>query len=82
MAVDATHKILFAGECKYHKAPVDADVYFDLRLKVEGSSEIISTFKGYTVLYGVFSKSGFTARLEKLNSENDQLILINEASIV
>lgn len=82
MAVDATHKILFAGECKYHKTPVDADVYFDLRRKVEGSAEINSTFKGYTVLYGVFSKSGFTARLEKLNSENDQLFLMNESSVV
>jgi len=82
MAVDATHKILFAGECKYHKTPVDADVYFDLRRKVEGSAEINATFKGYTVLYGVFSKSGFTARLEKLNSENDQLFLINGSSVV
>ncbi|MBQ7340820.1 MAG: ATP-binding protein [Oscillospiraceae bacterium] len=82
MAVDATHKLLFVGECKYHKSPVDADVYFDLRRKVESSTEISSAFKGYTVLYGLFSKSGFTERLVKLNSENDQLILINEASVV
>lgn len=82
MAVDATHKILFAGECKYHKAPVDADVYFNLRRKVEESSEINSTFKGYSVIFGVFSKSGFTPRLEELNSKNDQLILINQANIV
>lgn len=82
MAVDATHKILFAGECKYHKQPVDADVYFDLRRKIEGSAEINSIFKGYTVIYGVFSKSGFTSRLEKLNLENDQLILINESCVI
>ena len=27
MAVDTQHKQVFAGECKYHEKPVDADVY-------------------------------------------------------
>ena len=62
MAVDTVNKRLFAGECKYHNQPVDADVYFELVKKVDNSSEIKSAFKGYTVIYGVFSKSGFTSR--------------------
>lgn len=82
MAVDSTNKILFAGECKYHRSPVDADVYFDLKKKVEGSAEIQSTFKGYTVIYGVFSKSGFTDRLNDISSSNPGLFLINENQIV
>ena len=55
MAVDTVNKRLFAGECKYHNQPVNADVYFELVKKVDNSSEIKSAFKGYTVIYGVFS---------------------------
>ena len=54
MAVDTVNKRLFAGECKYHNQPIDADVYFELVKKVDNSSEIKSAFKGYTVIYGVF----------------------------
>ena len=81
MAVDTQHKILFAGECKYHTQPVDADVYFDLRKKVESSAEIRKVFGDYRVLYGVFSKSGFTSRLLEL-CENPELILIQEDTMV
>ena len=82
MAVDTSNKIIFAGECKYHKSTVDADVYFDLKKKVEESSEIQNTFKNYTVLYGVFSKSGFSKRLLELNENNSNVILINEDRII
>ena len=50
MAVDTVNKRLFAGECKYHNQPIDADVYFELVKKVDNSSEIKSAFKGYTVI--------------------------------
>ena len=68
MAVDTVNKRLFAGECKYHNQPVDADVYFELVKKVDNSSEIKSAFKGYTVIYGVFSKSGFTSRMTDISN--------------
>ena len=82
MAVDTVNKRLFAGECKYHNQPIDADVYFELVKKVDNSSEIKSAFKGYTVIYGVFSKSGFTNRMTDISNSNPNLFLINETSIV
>lgn len=82
MAVDTVNKRLFAGECKYHNQPVDADVYFELVKKVDNSAEIKSAFKGYTVIYGVFSKSGFTGRMTDISNSNPNLFLINETSIV
>ena len=82
MAVDTVNKRLFAGECKYHNQPVDADVYFELVKKVDNSAEIKSAFKGYTVIYGVFSKSGFTSRMTDIINSNPNLFLINETSIV
>lgn len=82
MAIDTVNKRLFAGECKYHNQPVDADVYFELVKKVDNSSEIKSAFKGYTVIYGVFSKSGFTSRMTDISNSNPNLFLINETSVV
>lgn len=82
MAVDTVNKRLFAGECKYHNQPIDADVYFELVKKVDNSSEIKSAFKGYTVIYGVFSKSGFTSRMTDISNSNPNLFLISETSIV
>ena len=82
MAVDTVNKRLFAGECKYHNQPVDADVYFELVKKVDNSTEIKSAFKDYTVIYGVFSKSGFTSRMTDISNSNPNLFLINETSIV
>ena len=82
MAVDTVNKTLFAGECKYHRAAVDADVYFNLKKKIESSSEIQNAFSGYKILYGVFSKSGFTERLLDLNKENENIILINEDKVI
>lgn len=82
MAVDKTNKLLFAGECKYHDKPVDAAVYFSLKEKVEGSAEIHKSFPGYEVIYGIFSKSGFTERLRDISKENTRLFLINENHLV
>lgn len=82
MAVDHQHKLVFAGECKYHAKPVDATVYFDLKDKVANSSEIQKAFPGYDIVYGIFSKSGFTQRLLDIAGENDSIKLINEASLI
>lgn len=77
MAVDNSHKKLCVGECKYHEKPVDADVYFDLKKKVETSKEIEAAFPEYEVIYGIFSKSGFTMRMKDIAGENESLILVN-----
>ena len=82
MAVDHQNKRLFAGECKYHVKPIDAPVYFDLREKVEGSTQIGKAFSGYETIYGVFSKSGFTKRLRDVACGNSNLLLINEDRLV
>jgi AAA+ ATPase superfamily predicted ATPase len=81
-AVDHQHKLLFAGECKYHTKPVDAPVYFALEEKVRSSAEIQSVFKGYRILYGIFSKSGFTPRMMEQSRDNPNLFLINEDRVV
>ena len=81
-AVDNQNKRVFLGECKYHKQPVDADVYFDLKKKVESSSEIRNTYRGYEVVYGVFSKSGFSQRLLDIKEQSSNLVLVNEDRII
>ena len=78
MAVDHQHKLVFAGECKYHVKPVDAPVYFELKGKVANSREIFRAFPEYEVIYGVFSKSGFSPRLTDMAKENAGLLLIQE----
>lgn len=81
MAVDHQNKHLFAGECKYHTKPVDVNVYFALKEKVANAMEIHKTFPGYDVLYGLFSKSGFTQRLRDMAAENRNLLLIHEDAL-
>ena len=81
-AVDLQHKTLFLGECKYHKNPVDADVYFTLQEKAQINREIQQTYPGFHILYGIFSKSDFTKRLYDLAAANEALFLINEDKIV
>lgn len=78
VAVDHQNKQVFAGECKFHTKPVDAPVYFALKEKVDNTAEIHKAFLGYDVLFGVFSKSGFTQRMLDTAKENNRLLLINE----
>ena len=73
---------MFLGECKYHKNPVDADVYFTLQEKAQINREIQQTYPGFHILYGIFSKSDFTKRLYDLAAANEALFLINEDKIV
>ena len=79
-AVDNQHKRLFLGECKYHAKPVDVAVYSALQEKGQ-SKELTAAFKGYEIVYGLFSKSGFTDRLVKMAAENSNLILIQEDAV-
>lgn len=82
MAVDQQNRRIFAGECKYHNKPVDAPVYFALEEKVQKSADLKVAFPGYQVLYGLFSKSGFTLRLLELAQGNPKLILVQENHII
>lgn len=82
MAVDHQNKRIFAGECKYHTKPVDAPVYYALKEKVANAGEIRKAFSGYDVIYGVFSKSGFTQRMLDAANENIGLLLFNEDGLL
>ena len=83
-AVDRQNKRLFIGECKYHQKPVDLPVLTALQQKVAASTDLQNSFirQGYQVLYGLFSKSGFSDRLIAFAKECDDLLLINEDQIV
>lgn len=78
MSVDHQNKQVFAGECKYHTKPVDAPIYFTLKEKVDNASEIRKSFPKYNVIYGLFSKSGFTKRMLDIAKENPNILLIHE----
>lgn len=78
MSVDHQNKQVFAGECKYNTKPVDAPVYFALKEKVDNAAEIRKSFQKYNVIYGLFSKSGFTKRMLDIAKENPNILLIHE----
>ncbi len=82
MAADHQNKRIFAGECKYHAQPVDVPVYYALKKKVDGAAEIRRAFPGYDVIFGVFSKSGFTQRMLDTAKESTGLLLIHEDHLV
>ena len=83
-AVDRQNKRLFIGECKYHQKPIDLPVLTALQQKVAASTDLQNSFirQGYQVLYGLFSKSGFSDRLIAFSKECDDLLLINEDQII
>lgn len=78
MSVDHQNKQVFAGECKYHTKPVDTSVYFALKEKVDNAAEIRKSFPKYNIIYGLFSKSGFTKRMLDIAKENPNILLIHE----
>ena len=82
MAVDHQRKLLFAGECKYHNKPVDAPVYYALEEKVKKSTELHTAFPAYQVIYGLFSKSGFTQRMTEQAHGRPDILLIQEDHIL
>ena len=82
MSVDHQNKQVFAGECKYHTKPVDAPVYFALKEKVDNAAEIRKSFPKYNVIYGLFSKSGFTKRMLDIAKEYPNILLIHEDHLI
>lgn len=73
LAIDDENKRAILGECKYRIQPVDANVLFDLKEK----SERISEIKEYQKIYALFSKSGFTNRINDIAKESEDIILID-----
>ena len=80
-AVDNRNRRLFLGECKYHQKPVDVVVYASLQQKAK-SPDLVKAFKDYEIIYGLFSKSGFTDRLTRMAEENSRLLLIQEDQLL
>lgn len=78
VAIDDQNKRLLAGECKFYEKPVGMHVYSDLLKKCE----CIPEFKGYKVIYAIFSKSGFEDRLKEIAKGNDEVILIDKEDVV
>ena len=83
-AVDRQNKRLFIGECKYHQKPVDLPVLTALQQKVAASTDLQNSFirQGYQVLYGLFSKSGFTQRMLDQAEGRDDILLIQEDCVL
>ncbi len=79
VAVDETNKRMFVAECKYYKEdkPIDVNVYAQLQKKSQ-----IKEFNGYDMVYGLFSKSGFSDHLKEISKDNKKLILINGVHII
>ena len=78
VAVDETNKRIFVAECKYYKdgKPVDVNIYAQLQKKSQ-----IREFSGYDIVYGLFSKSGFSDHLKEISVNNRELVLINGVNV-
>lgn len=82
LSIDNQNKRIFAGECKYHIKPVDATVYFALKEKIESCQEIHKVYPEYSIVFGLFSRSGFTKRMLDLAKNNQSIFLINETELM
>ena len=79
VAVDESNKRIFVSECKYYKdnKPIDVSVYAKLQEKCPKEA-----FAGYDIIFGLFSKSGFSDRLKEIaQSNNNKLVLVNKVMI-
>lgn len=72
VAYDQNNVHMIFGECKYHKNPIDIDVFYDLVKKTEAVTWKQNERKNWYVL---FSISGFTDQLQALVKERDDIIL-------
>lgn len=77
VALDTQRKKIFVGECKYTRNPVGIRVYADLQKKCESGA-----FSQYEIVYGLFSKSGFDARVIEIASQNPNLILVDKDQVI
>ena len=60
----------------------DATVYYELEEKVKKSAEPHTVFPGYKVLYGLFSKSGFTQRMLDQAKGQDDILLTMGTEVI
>jgi hypothetical protein len=77
VALDTQRKRIFVGECTYTRNPVSLRVYADLQKKCESG-----VFSQYEIVYGLFSKSGFDARVMEIASQNPNLILVDKDQLI
>lgn len=72
VAYDPNDFHMIFGECKYHKQPIDIDVFYDLVKKTESVKWKQNERKNWYVL---FSISGFSDQLQLLAKERDDIVL-------
>lgn len=56
--------------------------YYALEEKVKKSTELQTAFPAYRVIYGLFSKSGFTQRMTEQAHGRPDILLIQEDHIL
>ena len=78
VAIDDTNKRAFVGECKFHNEPVGLEVLSSLHQKYTEIKEL----QGYTPIFGLFSKSGFTSGIFEALKESDNILLFDKDVIV
>ena len=78
VAIDDTNKRAFVGECKFHNEPVGLEVLSRLHKKYTEIKEL----QGYTPIFGLFSKSGFTSGIFEALKESDNILLFDKDLIV
>ena len=72
----------WAGNVKGKVKECWDNVSSKVKEKVDNATEIHKAFPGYEVIYGVFSKSGFTQRMLDIAKENSEILLVNEDRLV
>jgi len=77
VAVDEKNKVIFAADCVYSKEEVKSSMMADLLNSCNQSNGM----KGYTILKGMFSRSGFEEGIQNEASDN-AVILINKMKII
>ena len=70
VAIDEAGKTVYAGECKYHNSPIDHKTLVNLESKCGDVKE----FRGYRLIFCIFSVSGFTDGLLSEIERDDVLL--------
>lgn len=79
VAFDRTRRCLLVGECKWSRRLVGADALVRLD---EAAEPLCRAFPGARVVRALFSRSGFTADVERRAAADPDLLLIHGLSLV
>ena len=69
-AIDKKSRCVLLGECKWHTGKVGESVLIELKEK----SKKLRSITGYSVLYTLFSRSGFTKGLQSVARKENVLL--------